>query len=188
MGRLARAAPPSPASHHAPVSDEHAASLARRTAVAARVAGYTYGSILVLSVLVAGARAFRGEAGHIAVLVGATSVVFWLAHVYADGLGHSVAHDRRLTVAEVRHIARREASIVEAAVLPVAVLLLGAFDVLSTKTAVWAAFGCGIGILVAQGLRYARVERLGLFATFVVVAVNVLLGVLLIGLKLFVAH
>ena len=41
-----------------------------------------------------------GEAGHIAVLVGATIVVFWLAHVYADGLGHSVAHDRRLTVGE----------------------------------------------------------------------------------------
>jgi len=170
------------------VSDEHAASLARRAAVAARVAGYTYGSILVLSVLVAGARTFPGEAGHIAAVVAATSVVFWLAHVYADGLGHSVAHDRRLTVAELGHIARREAAIVEAAVLPMAALLLGAFGVLSTDTAAWAAFGCGICVLVAQGLRYARVERLDTFATVVVVAVNVCLGVLLIGLKLFVAH
>jgi hypothetical protein len=170
------------------VSDEHAASLGRRTAVAARVAGYTYGSILVLSVLVAGTRAFPDEAGHIAAVVGATSIVFWLAHVYADGLGHSVAHDRRLTVTELAQIARREAAIVEAAVLPVAALLLGAFGVLSTQTAAWAAFGCGIAVLVAQGLRYARVERLDTPATILVVAVNLSLGVLLIGLKLFVSH
>lgn len=174
--------------HHAPVTDEHAASLARRAAVAARVAGYTYGSILVLSVLVAGAKAFPGEAGHIAALVGATAVVFWLAHVYAHGLGHSVAHDRRLTLDELRHIARREAAIVEAAVLPVAALLLGAFGVLATGTAVWVAFGCGIGILVTQGLRYARVERLDVVATIVVIAVNISLGFLLIALKLFVTH
>ena len=59
---------------------------------------------------------------------------------------------------------------------------------LSTNTAAWAAFGCGIGILVSQGLRYARVERLDTLATILVVAVNICLGVLLIGLKLFVSH
>jgi|SRR5215211_6902969 len=168
--------------------DEQAASLARRAAVAARVAGYTYGSILVLSVLVAGAKAFPGEAGHIAVLVGATALVFWLAHVYAHGLGDSVAHDRRLTLAELAHIARREAAIVEAAVLPVAALLLGAFGVLSTSTAGWVAFGCGIAVLVGQGIRYARVERLDVLATLLVIAVNIGLGLLLIALKLFVSH
>jgi hypothetical protein len=170
------------------VSVEEMDTVGRRAGTAARVAGYTYGSILVLSVLVAGARAFPDEAGHIAALVAATAVVFWLAHVYADGLGHSVAHDRRLTLAEVGHIARREAAIVEAAVLPVAALVLGAFGVLSTKTAVWAAFGIGLAVLIAQGLRYARVERLDLLATLIVVAVNICLGLMLIALKLFVAH
>jgi hypothetical protein len=170
------------------MSAEDRAALARRTAQAARVSGYTYGTIIVLSVIVAGAKAFPQAAGHIAVLVAVTAVVFWLAHVYAHGLGHSVAHDRRLSLAELRHIARREASIVEAATLPVAALLLGAIGVLSKSTAVWVAFGAALAVLVAQAIRYARLERLSLLATAGVVAVNVFLGVALIALKLFVMH
>ena len=170
------------------MSAEDRAAPARRAAQAARVSGYTYGTIIVLSVIVAGAKAFPQAAGHIAVLVAVTAVVFWLAHVYAHGLGHSVAHDRRLSVAELRDIARREASIVEAAALPVAALLLGAFGVLSKPTAVWVAFGAGLAVLVAQGVRYARLERLSLVGTALVVAVNLLLGVALIALKLFVMH
>jgi hypothetical protein len=170
------------------MSADDRAAPADRAALAARVSGYTYGTIVVLSVIVAGARAFRDDAGRIAVLVAVTAVVFWLAHVYAHGLGHSVAVDRRLTFAELRHIARREAAIVEAATLPIAALLLGAVGVLSTGAAAWLAFALGIAVLVAQGIRYARIERLGLAATALVVAVNVALGLALIGLKLFVAH
>jgi hypothetical protein len=176
------------ANHDARVSEEDRASIARRAATAARVAGFTYGTIVVLSVIVAGAKGYPDASGRIAALVGATAVVFWLAHVYAHGLGHSVAHDRRLSLAELRHIARREASIVEAAVPPVGALLLGAFGVLSTQASVWAAIGLGLGVLVVQGIRYARVERLETLATLLVVAVNVGLGLVLIGLKLFVVH
>jgi len=167
--------------------DAHRAN-SGRPAVAARVAGFTYGTILVLSVIVAGAKAYPHRAGHIAALVGVTSVVFWLAHVYADGLGQSVAHDRRLSLAELRHIARREAAIVEAAVPAVAALLLGGFGVISTQAAVWAAFGLGLAVLVVEGVTYARVERLDVLGTTLVVAANMCLGLLLIALKLFVTH
>jgi hypothetical protein len=170
------------------VSDDAHRADSRRPAVAARVAGFTYGTILVLSVIVAGAKAYPHGPGHVAALVGVTSVVFWLAHVYADGLGHSVAHDRRLSLAELRHIARREASIVEAAVPAVAALLLGAFGVISTQAAVWAAFGLGLAVLVVEGVTYARVERMDVLGTTLVVAANVSLGLLLIALKLFVTH
>jgi hypothetical protein len=170
------------------VSDDAHRADSRRPAVAARVAGFTYGTILVLSVIVAGAKAYPYGPGHVAALVGVTSVVFWLAHVYADGLGHSVAHDRRLSLAELRHIARREASIVEAAVPAVAALLLGAFGVISTQAAVWAAFGLGLAVLVVEGVTYARVERMDVLGTTLVVAANVSLGLLLIALKLFVTH
>jgi len=166
--------------------DERAAD--QRAATASLVAGYTYGTIIVLSVIVAGAKAYPGSAGRIAVLVGATAVVFWLAHVYADGLGHSVAHDRRLTMRELGGIARREAAIVEAAVLPLAALLLGALDVLATKTSLWLAFGLGLAMLFAQALRYARMERLDLLATLLILAANIGLGLVLIALKLLVAH
>ena len=46
----------------------------------------------------------------------------------------------------------------------------------------------GLAVLTVSGLVFARVERLGWAATLVVVALNVALGVVLVGLKLFVSH
>ena len=77
----------------------------------------------------------------IALLAVVTSLVFWLAHVYAHGIADSVARGERVSPVHLRHIARRESSIVEAAAPPVAALLLGALGVISTNTAVWLAFG-----------------------------------------------
>jgi hypothetical protein len=153
-----------------------------------RLGGFIYGTIIVLAVVVAGARAYEHEAGHIAGLVAVTVSVFWLAHVYADSLAHSVAHDEHLSLAELRRIARHEASIIEAAVPPIAALLLGAFGIVSTELAVWAAVGLGLVVLCAQGITFARVERLGPLGTLAVVAANLGLGVLLVGLKLLVSH
>src|SRR5262249_19004441 len=62
----------------------------RRAAMGERLGGFIYGTIVALSVIVAGARAYPHGAGHIAALVIVTNVVFWLAHVYAHGLAHSV--------------------------------------------------------------------------------------------------
>jgi hypothetical protein len=160
----------------------------RRTAIGERLAGFIYGTIIVLSVLVAGSRTFPDDACHIAALVAVTSAVFWLAHVYAHGLAHSVIHDEHLSLAELRRIARREGSIVEAAVPPLAALLLGSLGVFSAKTAVWVAFGLGLVVLAAQGVVFARVERLSWPSTLLLVAANLGLGVLLVGLKVFVAH
>jgi hypothetical protein len=159
-----------------------------RSALGERLGGFIYGTIIVLAVLVAGARAYPHEAGHVAALVVVTSLVFWLAHVYAHGLGHSVAHDEHLSLAELGRIARREAAILEAAVLPVAALLLGALGLVATGTAVWIAFGLGLLVLAYQGLVFARVERLGLLATVAVVAANLGLGIALVALKLVVTH
>jgi hypothetical protein len=157
-------------------------------ALGERLAGFVYGTIVALAVVVAGARAYPDEAGHIAALVGVTSVVFWLAHVYAHALGESVTRDRRLTPAELRSVARHEAAVIEAAVVPVAALLLGAVGLLSVKAAVWLALGAGLAVLVAEGVLFARVERLGWVGTLVIVGVNLALGVSLIGLKLLVTH
>ena len=153
-----------------------------------RLSGFIYGTIVALSVIVAGARSYPNEPGHIAGLVAVTCVVFWLAHVYAHAVGHSVAHGEHLSLAELGRIARREGSGVEAAVPPVAVLLLGAFGVLSTSVAAWAAFGTGLAVLVVQGLLFARVERLGALGTLAVVAANLGLGLVLAALKLALSH
>lgn len=159
-----------------------------RSAIGARLGGFIYGTIIALAVLVAGARAYPDDAGRIAAVVAVSSAVFWLAHVYAHGLAHTVSRNEHLSLAQLRSIARREGSIVEAAVPPLAALLLGAFGVVSTKTAVWIAFGLGLGVLAVQGIVFARVERLGWPATLLVVAANLGLGVVLVGLKVLLGH
>ena len=153
-----------------------------------RLSGFIYGTIVALSVIAAGARAYPDSAGHIAALVAVTCGVFWVAHVYAHGLGHGLVHEEHLSLEELRGIARRESSIVEAALLPVLALVLGAVGLVSTRTAVWAAFALGLLVLGAEGLVFARVERLGPLGTLAVVAANLGLGLLLVALKLFVTH
>lgn len=159
-----------------------------RAALGERLAGFIYGTIVALAVVVAGGRAYPHDAGHIAALVSVTAVALWLAHVYAHSLGHSLAHDEHVTFAELRHIAHREGSIVEAAVPPVAALLLGAVGILATRTAVWLAFALGLAVLATQGLRFARTERLGWLGTLLVVGGNLSLGLLLVLVKLVVTH
>jgi len=166
----------------------HRAARLGRAAMGERLGGYIYGTIVALAVVVAGARAYPHGAGHIAALVAVTSVAFWIAHVYAHALAHSVASDEHISLTELRHIAKREGSIVEAALPPVAALLVGAIGVISTHSAVWVAFGLGLGVLAAQGVTVARVERFGWLGTLALVAANVSLGVLLVGLKLVVTH
>ena len=159
-----------------------------RAATGERLGGFIYGTILVLAVLVAGATAYPESAGRIAALVVLTTGVFWLAHVYAHTLAHSVAEGEFLTQVELRRIARREASIIEAAVPPVAALLLGAFGVLSTSLSVWVAIALGLVVLAAQGITVARIESLTWLATIGIVAANLGLGILIIGLKLLLGH
>jgi hypothetical protein len=163
-------------------------SRVRRRQTGERLGGFIYGTILVLAVIVAGAKAFEHEAGHIAGLVAVTVVVFWLAHVYADALAHAVAYDQHLSLADLRRIAHREASMLEAAVPPLLALLLGAVGIVSTTLAVWVAFGLGLVVLCAQGITFARVEHMGRLGTLAVVAANLGLGVALVGLKLLVSH
>ena len=159
-----------------------------RAALGERLGGFIYGTILSLAVLVGGAKAYPHNAWKIVILLAVTATVFWLAHVYAHSLAHVVAQDRHLSLAELRGIARHESSIIEATIPPIAAVLLGAVGLLSTKTAVWIAYGLGLAVLLASGLVFARVERLGWLATLVVVALNVALGIVLVGLKLFVSH
>ena len=138
--------------------------------------------------LAAGAKAYPHNAWKIVVLIAVTTVVFWLAHVYAHSLGHVLAQDRHLSVAELRRIARHEAAIVEAALPPLAAMLLAAFGLISTRASIWIAYGLGLAVLVTTGLVFARVERLGWLGTLMVVALNLTLGLILVALKLAVTH
>jgi hypothetical protein len=152
-----------------------------------RLAGFIYGTLVVLSVIVAQAPN-PSPPGTIAQVVAATSATFWIAHVYARALGSSLTKREQLSFAELRRVARHEASILEAAVPPLVALLIGAVGILDGPTAVWLAFALGLAVLLVQGLNFARIKRFGFLATALVVAVNVGLGLLLVGLKIALTH
>ena len=152
------------------------------------IAGTTYGTIVVMAVVAAGSRGDSTDPWRLAVLVAATVLVLWVAHVYAHALSESVAEDRRIGWMDVRTLVRREAAIPLAALAPVGALVLGTFDVLREQSAIRLALGIGIATLAVQGVRYARVERLGRTATLVVVAANLALGLVIVALEVLLAH
>ena len=160
----------------------------RRGEQGERLGGYTYGTIIALATIVGGAQAFRHGAGHIAILVLVTACVFWLAHVYSDAIADSLAKGQRLSWAELREIAARESSIIEAAVIPVLLLAGATLGLYSVRAGVWLAFVAGLLVLVAEGLAFARVQQLGLVAALGMVGANLALGLMLVALKLWVSH
>jgi hypothetical protein len=159
-----------------------------RQAFGERLGGFIYGTIVVISVVIAGAKIYPDDPGYDAAFVVVTTFVLWLAHVYAHALAQIVGHDQHLTRAELVHVAGREASLLESGVPSVVALLLGAAGILSADAAVWLAIGLGMAVLALQGVVFARVERLGWPATAAVVTLNLSFGVLLIWLKLVVGH
>jgi hypothetical protein len=152
------------------------------------VAGTVYGTIVVMATVTAGSHGEDTEAWALAVAVAVTVFVFWIAHVYSDTLAESLQRGRRLDTAEFRSIARRELSMPLAAAGPVAILVASAIGLLGVQTAVWLALGLGIATLAVQGARYAALERLGGTAAIVSIALNVCLGLVIVGLKALIGH
>lgn len=152
------------------------------------IAGTVYGTIIVLATITAGATAFQNDLWRLCVIIIASVMVVWIAHVYSHGLGQSLHLRRRLTWTELMAITRREYAIPLAAVLPLISLVLGATGVLAGRTALWLAMGIGVATLTLEGLSYARIERLNRTATIVTVAINLALGLTIVLLKALVAH
>ena len=152
------------------------------------IAGTVYGTIVVLSVLAAGGRSYEHHLWRLASIAATSSVVLWIAHIYSHGLGESLTAGRRLNMAEVTAIARREYGIVLAAVLPVAAVVLGAAGIVDEPTALRWAFGVGIFTLGVQGVRYARLEHLSLTASITTVSLNLALGLALVAVEALVTH
>ena len=153
---------------------------------AERIAGTVYGTIVVLGVLAAGAESPSIDAWELDVLMTGTVIVLWIAHVYAHGIAESVRAGAPLDEQSLHALARREISIVFAAIGPAIALLLGAVGVLGDENAVWLALAVGLVTLALQGLRYARATALRGRETLAIVAVNVMLGLVIVGLKVWV--
>ena len=150
------------------------------------IASIVYGTITAMATVTA----FGNEKDpwKLAGLVGATAIVFWIAHLYAHALSESISEGRTLRPQAIAAIAHREFGIVLAAVLPVTALLLGAIGVMRDTSAVWLALAIGLATLAVEGARYARLERLRLPGTLAAIASNVVLGLFVVALKVGLSH
>jgi hypothetical protein len=178
----------------APATEPDESAVSRRQALAhvvfgvgGAVASTVYGTIVVMATVTA-AYATEKHPWKLAGLVASTVVVFWVAHLYAHGLSESITLSRRITVDELASIARREAGILLAAAVPIAALVLGAVGVLGETTAIWLAIAIGLVTLAVEGFRYARLEGFGRTGTLVAITLNLALGLLVVALKVSIAH
>jgi hypothetical protein len=151
------------------------------------VAATLYGTVIVMATLT-DAYATEKHPAKLAVIVLSTSLVIWVAHLHAEGLARSMAEGRRLTWADTRHIARHEAGILLAAAPPAVALVVGAAGLVEEGTAIWLALGLGVATLFTEGVRYARIERLGFVPALVPISVNLALGLGIVALKVAFDH
>jgi hypothetical protein len=150
------------------------------------IASTVYGTVVVMATLTA-AYASEKDPWKLATIVGAAAAVLWIAHVYAHAMSESLV-EHRLRFDDLRSIARRELGIVLAALLPFTSLVFGALGVLHETAAVWLALTIGLFTLAAEGVRFARAEKLGLFGTLAAGGLTLALGLLVVALKVLIAH
>ncbi len=161
----------------------------RRRARSKNYAAAIYGLILVDSVLAV----YREEAssigaGTVAATVFVTSLVFWLAHVYAELLAFRIEHGRPPRWPDWLDAMRYEWPIVQSTWAPILALLLGIADIISDKKAVTLALIVCFAELGALGLESARRGGATGAVAWASGAVALLLGGLVVFLKVVVQH
>src|SRR3954452_21718743 len=122
-------------------------------------AGGIYGTIVATAV-VAGA-ATHGQYERMLGVTVITLVVFWLAHVYAESLGHHLQNATGLAWSTVTRAMARERPMLVGPLPLLALLLLGAVGLLDENLAVNLALWAGVVQLAAWGVVYARLQGWG---------------------------
>ena len=150
-------------------------------------AGAVYGSLLAASVVATAGTLGSYPGLKLIVLLLVTGLVFWVTHVYAHLSGERLV-GQPWSWHETRRVAVHEWAIVEAAVLPAAAVALAAVAGLDEATAAWLA----IGVAVAQQVAWACLgaARAGATRRQMIVegAVNLLLGLIIVGTKAALKH
>jgi hypothetical protein len=149
--------------------------------------GAVYGSLLAASVVVAQAPLEEDVPPvELAIILLATGLVFWLVHVYSRSMGHLVVHGR-LDRGRLAHTMREESPIMLAAVPPAAAALLaGAIG--EAPAAAWSAFIVALVGQLVWAVIAAREAGAPPRTVVASVLVNLVLGLILVALKVFIGH
>jgi len=153
-----------------------------------RIGSTIYGTLLVLAATLAAYGAERRDPGKLVELVVTVVLVFWITFVYAQALAESIERGTRIGRETIVRVAGGELGIVQAAVLPVAALLLGVVGLISESASIWVAVAVGLATLFVEGYRYSRAVSLGAMGTVSIMVLNLALGVSVVALKVALVH
>jgi hypothetical protein len=142
-----------------------------------------YGLILATSVIAVSREYDASNAGHVAVSVLITGVVFWMAHVYSRVLAGALRSERKLDRAALRDAWRHDWPLVEITIPLVLILLSGALGAIPDRAAILTATGVALGELAIAGAYGARMAGARLPGTLLSAVVAVSLGSVVVLLK-----
>ena len=149
--------------------------------IGANPARAIYGTILVMAVIAAISHDDDIGSAEILGAVAATTLVFWIAHVYADVLASSATGRGQPSAHLVRVLMAQEWPLVEAAALPLVPIALAWIGLISTDTGVAVALGLGVFDLFAWGYRLGR--RRGARLPVLSGLLSAALGLVVVALK-----
>ncbi|WP_320779698.1 hypothetical protein [Streptomyces sp. CRN 30] len=149
--------------------------------------GGVHGSLLAASVVVGAGTLGPFPRAELVLLLVATGVVFWLAHVHAQLFGAHMAR-RPLDRTAVLRVCREERPILEAALPPAAAVALGSLLGLDLWATGWLALGVAVSGQVYWSATAARRARAPWPLVVRTGAVNLVLGLLIVALKAVLKH
>jgi hypothetical protein len=144
-----------------------------------------YGLIVSMAVIATASKDESLGPGEIGLWAVATSFVFFLAHVYSHVVAAGIARPRDARQ-ELRRVARSEWPMVQGAMIPAVVMLIGAIGMLDENQASYIAVWTGVAALFLAGLIVGTRNGLGWGGRLMIACVNGTLGFLIVALKIFV--
>lgn len=150
------------------------------------VAAAVYGQILATSLVATLSEDHEISASQLLFWLAVTMVVFWLAHIYADGVARRLGRERDLDLAEIRALFKHDLPELMGAAPAMAALALGWIGVLSRETAVELAIGLGVVLLAGWGYVIARRARLSRWETAGSIVLNGAIGLAIVGMKVWI--
>jgi len=145
-----------------------------------------YGQIVVTALVATLSEDETISAGQLLFWVVVTMLVFWIAHLYAEGVARRLGLDRDLGLADLKALVADELPELYPTLPAMLVLALGWIGVLSKQAAADAAIALGVTTLAAMGYVIARRSRLPPRATIASVALNGGFGLAIVALKAFI--
>ena len=150
---------------------------------APRVAAAIYGTILALAVIAALSEDEDVSAGETLAASITTSLVFWIAHVYADVIAERSSGSAGTITRLFRSAAAREWPLVEAAIAPCVPLLLGAAGVFGRNTSMTLALIAGLADLFGWGYSAGRAWHESRLAALLSALIAVAIGTVMVLMK-----